>query len=261
MIVAPGITVNGVPITSDQINSEVQYHPSENLPEAKYQAMQALVIRELLIQKAVYECLCSREDARKDPDDAIDRLLERDIRVPDPVREECERYYRNNRTKFRTSPLFEASHIFYPAPIDDEKARKGAYERAVAALVKIRQAPESFESIAHTESACHSAQTGGFLGQISAGQTLPAFEVALLQMREGDISEEPVETEVGYHIIRVHKRAEGRDLPEETALEWIEDYLKKKAWQRAFHQYVQVLAGQAKISGFRIKSSDTPLVQ
>ena len=63
MIEAPGITVNGFKITPDQISAEVQYHPAADLPEAKYQAMQALVIRELLIQRAASLGLCDHDSA------------------------------------------------------------------------------------------------------------------------------------------------------------------------------------------------------
>lgn len=261
MIRAPGITVNGVLITPDQINAEVQYHRAKSLPEAKYAAMQALVVRELLIQRAVSLGLSNARNAAEMPEQAIEALLEAEIDAPEPSKEECRRYYANNRDKFTTAPLFEASHIFYPAPVDDKQARKNARERAEAALRRIAENPRLFESIAHAESACSSAREGGFLGQIGKGQTLPAFESALMKMKEGEISDAPVETEVGYHLIKVHKRAEGRPLPEDVALEWVAEYLKRKAWQRAFRHYIEHLAAEAKISGFRIKGSDTPLMQ
>lgn len=60
--IVPGVDVNGIKITPEQIGAEVQYHPAKTLPDAKYQAMQALVIRELLIQKAATLGLCSGED-------------------------------------------------------------------------------------------------------------------------------------------------------------------------------------------------------
>lgn len=50
---APGISVNGILISPEQISAEVQYHPAPTLFDAKYEAMQALVIRELLIQEAI----------------------------------------------------------------------------------------------------------------------------------------------------------------------------------------------------------------
>lgn len=259
MIQAPGVSVNGIKITPEQINAEVQYHPARTLPEARYEAMQALVIRELLIQQAVRMGLC--EKAPENPDDVIDKLLAREISVPEPSREECERYYNNNKARFHTAPLFEVSHILYPAPPGDEAARCLAKEKAAFALGHIGRDPSSFAAIARSESACPSAREGGHLGQIGRGQTVPAFEAALQSMREGDISAEPVATEVGYHIIRVHKRAEGREIPFDAVAEWIAGFLKQQSWQRAFNQYVQILAGKAEISGFRLKGSDTPLVQ
>lgn len=259
MISAPGITVNGVVITPDQISRETQYHHASSLPEAKYQAMQALVIRELLVQKAVYECLCSRESAAKNPDEAIEKLLEKEICALEPSQEECKLYYDKNREKFKTRPLFEVSHIFYPAPEEDRKVRQKAFRRASAALKKIHDNPMLFEAIAHAESACSSAQMGGFLGQVSMGQTVPAFERALLEMQEGEISSEPVATEVGYHIIQVHHRAEGKVLPEGTVKTWISDYLKNERWQHAFRQYVLELAHKAKIDGFHFSYRENQL--
>lgn len=261
MIEAPGITVNGIKISPEQISAEVQYHPAESLIDAKYKAMQALVIRELLIQQAVKLGLCEADKNRDTPDEIIDRLLEQEISVPEPSPVECERYYNNNKKRFYTSPLFEASHILYLAPPEDEEAKNRARNAAEKALSSIRSNPEMFEAIARSESACPSAKLGGNLGQISKGQTLPAFEAALFAMKEGEFSPEPVQTEVGYHIIRLHRRTEGQLLPFDSVSQWVDDHLKKESWQRAFNQYIQILAGQAKISGFRLQGSETPLVQ
>lgn len=261
MIEAPGITVNGIKITPEQINAEVQYHPASSLLDAKYKAMQSLVIRELLIQQAVKVGLYEADKSRDTPDEVIDKLLEQEISVPEPTLQECERYYSNNLKRFHTSPLFEVSHILYLSPPEDEDARTRARNLAEKALSSIRSNPEMFEVIARSESACPSAKLGGSLGQISKGQTLPAFEAALFSMKEGDFSEEPVLTEVGYHIIRLHRRTEGQLLPFDSVAQWIADHLKKNSWQRAFSQYIQILAGDAKISGFRLQGAETPLVQ
>jgi peptidyl-prolyl cis-trans isomerase C len=208
---APGITVNGVHISPEQIRTEIQYHPASSLPNAKYEAMQALVIRELLMQEAISKGISTREQMRHSSDEAIEHLLRHEICVPTPTEAECRRYYESNKTKFCTSPIFDVSHIR--------------------------------------------------LGQISKGQTMLAFEAALMKMKAGDISREPVATEVGYHIIRVHRRVEGHQLPFDAVSEWIANTLADQVWRRAFHQYVQILAGKSKISGFRLKSSHSPLIQ
>lgn len=259
MIAAPGITVNGNKITPEQINAEVQYHPAENLAAAKYKAMQALVIRELLVQAAVKRGLCAA--APENPDEIIERLLAEEIVIPEPAAAECARYYQNNKGRFHTAPLFEVSHILYAAPPEDEEERRRALEKAQAALARIQKDAAQFAAIARAESACSSGREGGRLGQIGKGQTMPAFEAALLAMKEGAISAAPVASEVGYHIIQVHKRAEGMVLPFETVANWISDFLKQESWRRAFSQYVQILAGQAEISGFHMKGADSPLVQ
>lgn len=258
---APGIEVNGIKITPDEINAEVQYHPAESLFSAKYEAMRALVIRELLLQRASELGLCQRDEAIKNPDPVIEALLSKEISVPDADRETCRRYYENNQSQFFTSPLYEVSHILYMAPLEDEKARSEALFRAQTTLVRLKAAPSLFEAIAREESACSSAKEEGRLGQISRGQTMPAFETALFAMKEGEVSSEPVASEVGYHIIKVHQCAGGQQLPFENVAEWIAKELQEKSWRRAFHQYIQLLAGRCKISGFRFEGVQTPLVQ
>ena len=259
--IVPGVNVNGIKITPEQIGAEVQYHPAKTLPDAKYQAMQALVIRELLIQKAATLGLCSGEESVRKPDLIIDDLLAKEISIPDPDEETCKRYYENNKRRFYTSPLFEVSHILYLAPPGDDEAHTRAKERAERALSLLKDTPGMFENIAKEESGCSSAKDGGRLGQISKGQTLPAFEAALMSMKEGEVSAYPVATQVGYHVIKVHKSAEGKLLPFESVKDWIADFLKTQSWQRAFSQYIQILAGEADIKGFRLKKADTPLVQ
>jgi peptidyl-prolyl cis-trans isomerase C len=259
--IAPGIEVNGIKISPEEINAEVQYHPAESLFSAKYEAMKALVIREILIQRASEMGLCDRAEAIKNPDPIIEDLLAQEIKVPDADTDTCRLYYEKNKGKFFTSPLFEVSHILFMAPPDDDAARKAALARAQDALAQIMKSPDQFEQIAQAKSACSSAKDGGRLGQISRGQTMPAFESALFGMQADEISKAPVPTEVGYHIIKVHNRVEGRQLPLENVEEWIRQDLQDRSWNRAFNQYLQLLIGRSRISGFRLEGTQSPLVQ
>ncbi len=255
------IIVNGVQITTDEIGAELQYHPAENLLGAKHEATQALIVRELLLQKAAELGLSSHGEAIKNPDEIIDILLEKEITIPEADEATCERYYQNNKDKFMTSPLFDVSHILYLAPPSSDTAREQAEEKAAETIAKLKKDPALFEAIAKKESACSSAAQSGHLGQISKGQTMPAFETALFKMQEGELSKTPVATEVGFHIIRANNRADGAQLPFETVSQWIGDYLTEQSWQKAFQQYVQVLAGNADIKGFDFIGADSPLIQ
>lgn len=261
MVHAPGITVNGLHITIEQINEEVQYHPAETLVDAKNDAMRALVIREILIQEAVRQGLCERDNAVSNAEAVIEELLKREIDIPEADVNICKHYYESNQNRFYTAPLFEVSHIFFPAPPGDTEARHKARHKAKNVLAQLTEQPALFEKMAKEYSACESAKQGGHLGQITKGQTVPAFEAALNKMQAGELSAAPVESEVGFHIIKVHEREDGRLLPFENVKDWIADFLKQQSWQRGVSQYIQILAGNADISGYQLKSSDTPLVQ
>lgn len=255
------IAVNGICIAESDVNAEMQYHPASTLDEAKIQATRAIVIRELLLQRAAEIGLCTLNEAVKNPDPIIDSLLEQEVAIPDADEAVCRRYYDNNKGKFFTSPLFEVSHILYPAAPNDGKAREAARKCAQNAIDVLLRDPQLFEQMAKSQSACSSAAHGGALGQISKGQTMPAFEAALFKMKQGELSAVPVETEVGFHVIKVHKRAEGEQLPFDAAKDWIKNYLVAQCWNRAFNQYVKLLASRADIQGFELGVVTSPLVQ
>lgn len=257
----PPISVNGIDISVSQINAEIQYHPAEKFSDAKERAMRALVVRELLLQEAQSEGIFEGRCSIKDEQAVIDELLKREVKVPEPDKESCERYYKSNKQRFITSPLFQVSHILFSAPVDDTAARDAAKKKAGEVLAILQKNPERFLDLAKEYSTCSSGKEGGRLGQISKGQTTPEFEVALFKMKKDETSREPVATKYGYHIIRVHERAEGHDMPFETVQEWIADYLKQSVWQRAVSQYIGVLAGKSDIKGFKLKAADSPLVQ
>jgi peptidyl-prolyl cis-trans isomerase C len=261
MSLIPGIKVNGVHITADQIGAEVQYHPAESLSEARHGAMQALVIKELLLQRAIDLGIYDVTDIGRDTDSVIEEVLEAEIKVPELDNESCFRYYTNNKTKFMTSPLFQVSHILFLAPPEHKEAYDAARQEAERTIEILRAHPEQFADIAKRVSKCSSASSGGQLGQITKGQTMPDFERALLKMEQGELYAVPVASEVGYHIIKVHHRVDGEQLPYDSVKSRISEFLEEQSWNRAFSQYIQLLAGKADISGFRLKQTDDPLVQ
>ena len=60
---------------------------------------------------------------------------------------------------------------------------------------------KSYEELAKDFSICPSALRGGDLGEFPRGKMVPAFEKALLQLKENEISG-IVRTQFGYHIIK-----------------------------------------------------------
>jgi Type IV pili methyl-accepting chemotaxis transducer N-term len=70
-----------------------------------------------------------------------------------------------------------------------------------------------------------------------------------------------VATRYGFHIIEVVRRIPGRALPFEHVQARIAEFLSAKAEARALAQYVQVLAGRARVAGIELQGAQTPLVQ
>src|SRR4029079_8795775 len=84
------VSVNGVAIARDAIQREMQHHPAEKPIAAWQQAARALVVRELLLQRARHLALTpepmSDEAGRRETDDeALMRaVVEREVTVPTP---------------------------------------------------------------------------------------------------------------------------------------------------------------------------------
>ena len=221
------------------------------------------MIRELLLQEArrldiAAVPLADAEGRRETEEEAAIRaLIAQEVRTPEPDEDSCRRYYERNRRRFRSPDIFEAAHILFVADKRDTAGYAKALDQAQEVLSRIRFRPECFGELAQTHSACPSAVHGGNLGQISAGQTTPEFELALSRLAPGDISREPVRTRYGFHIIRLDRRVDGRDLPFAAVADQIAEYLKEQVERRALAQYVARLASAAAVEGIAFPTAET----
>ena len=62
----------------------------------------------------------------------------------------------------------------------------------------------------------------------------------------------PVETRYGFHIIRLDRHIQGRQLPFALVRERIAEYVVERAHRTALAQYVARLAAQATITGVEL---------
>ena len=257
------VSVNGIAIPREDIQREMQHHPASRPITAWQQAARALVVRELLLQRAKHLGIVpepiSDEDGRRETDDeALMRaVVDREVVVPTPDDETCRRYYDRNRPRFRSADIYEASHILFAAVQQDAEAYARARANAFSVLAVVRDDPGCFSAMAKAYSGCPSAEQGGNLGQITAGQTTPEFEHALFRLVPGEISPEPVATRYGFHIIRLERKLEGRLLPYEAVAERIAVYLRDSVRHRASAQYVARLAAAARIQGIDFASAES----
>ncbi|MGE0565952.1 MAG: peptidylprolyl isomerase [Pseudolabrys sp.] len=252
------VTVNGVAIPRDAIQREMQHHPAAKPIAAWQQAVQALVVRELLLQRARHlglapEPASDAEGRRETDDEALIRgVVEREVSVPEPDDETCRRYYERNQSRFRSPDIFEVSHILFAALPSDRNAYARARADADTVLAVLKDAPDRFAELARAHSQCPSAAQGGNLGQITRGQTTPEFEQALFVLEPGDLCAEPVATRYGFHLIRLERKTPGRLLPFEALALRIADYLRDSVQRRASAQYVARLASAATVTGIEM---------
>ena len=110
----------------------------------------------------------------------------------------------------------KASHILIAyegaerANPDVTRTKSEAEKEAKRILKEIKSDPDQFGELAKQHSDCSSAPMGGDLGFFGRNQMTKGFEDAAFAMDVGDISN-VVETEFGYHIIKLTDRKVGEE--------------------------------------------------
>jgi peptidyl-prolyl cis-trans isomerase C len=260
------VTVNDTPIAAATIAREAQNHQARSPEAAWQQAARALVIRELLLQRARDIGLqaepLEQNGARETFEEARIRvLLELEVHTPKADDAVCRRYYDKNHVRLRTPDLFEPAHILFKARRDDAAGYAHALDQAQSLLAELKEHPERFDGLARALSECPSATEGGRLGQVVRGETTPEFETFLLAMEPGQICPTPVRTRYGVHVLRLDRKVAGETLPFEAVRDRIAAYLEDSSWRRAVAQYISLLAGQARIAGCDLPGATSPLVR
>lgn len=263
MALLSDITVNGRVIPAAAIATEAQNHPApKGKPGHAWQAAaRALALREILLQKA--HALGLQPQPREvapgqletDDEALIRQLLDASV-TPAPVAvDELRAVYDAAPDRFRAPPLWEAAHILIPAAPGDAGTRKGAKALAEQLIAELQANPARFGALAAEHSACESRNSGGFLGQIGPGDTVAAFEAALRRLPEGAITEEPVESPFGFHVIRLDARAEGAILPYAAVAPRLRAAAEKAAWVRAARAFTDRLAAEATVTGIALTAA------
>lgn len=144
------------------------------------------------------------------------------------VTERARALYNKDAKAYNSPELISASHILVRASADKAAARKKADEL----LAKVK-AGGDFEALAREFSEDPgSAQRGGSLGQFPRGRMVKPFEEALLKLKPGETSG-VVETDFGYHIIRLHEIRPAGKLPFEEVRAPLELKIRQQAVQDA----------------------------
>lgn len=112
-------------------------------------------------------------------------------------------FYEQNKTRYLVEEQRQASHILLTVPKDASVEQKAAIQARAADLSAKARGGADFAALAKTQSQDPgSATNGGDLGYFAREMMVKPFADAVFAMKSGEISD-PVESEFGFHVIRV----------------------------------------------------------
>lgn len=159
-------------------------------------------------------------------------------------------YYEQNKARYTVAEERRARHILIAADKDaKDDVKKKAKARAEALLAEVRKAPASFVELAKKNSDdSGSAPQGGDLDwSARGGMAAKALEDAVFALKAGEIAP-LVETEFGYHVVKLEATRGGQSKPFDAVKDEIADEVGKqqaaKKWAEAAEQFTNTVYEQ-----------------
>ncbi|VVE03457.1 peptidylprolyl isomerase [Pandoraea fibrosis] len=149
-----------------------------------------------------------------------------------------------------TVPQIHARHILIR--VGDGVSEAQARQKLLDIKAKIESGKGDFADFARQFSVDGSASQGGDLGWISPGETVPAFERAMSELKDGQISD-PVRSEYGYHLIQVLGHRESQVSGDQERNLAMQELRGRKAEQQ-YRDWLQQLRDSAYVD-YRLSSA------
>ncbi|MBT0662950.1 peptidylprolyl isomerase [Geobacter pelophilus] len=218
---------------NDKISQGKARFPStEEFEKAlKEQNLDEKLLREYTKKEIIVSNLVEKEVASK-------------IKVAD---EDAKKFYDDNLDKFFRKPeQIKASHILIGVDQKDDADAKKKKKEKIEGILKDVKAGKDFAELAKANSTCPSNAQGGDLGMFGKGQMVKPFEEAAFALKPGETSG-VVETQFGYHIIKLTEKQEAQTTPFEEVKPKISEYLQGQKVQAKVQEYVNELKGKTKV--------------
>lgn len=238
--IPPVATIDGTPITRAQydtyMKSLLQGRPATELTtEQKGQVLDEMINMELLASQGV------KDGVDKDPDVAA-RLDVLRMRVLADA--ESQKYLKGKE------PTDEELHAEYDTAIAAmDKTEYHAKHILVAtqaqaeAVIKKIKGGAKFEDVAKAESTDGSKNNGGDLGWFSLSRMAKPFAEAVKGLKKGEMTNVPVQTQFGWHVIKLEDTRETAPPP----FEQVKQQVGNGVVQKKLQAYVETLKKAAKI--------------
>ncbi len=177
-----------------------------NNPQGRKAVLEQLINKNLLLcdaKKNLYEYDPKfKAELAKIKDEMLANFaIEKAIANIKVSEDEVKKFYEEHKSELVGGETVDASHIL----VDSE-------DKANEILASINEGKITFEDAAKEYSSCPSKEKGGNLGEFGKGQMVPEFDSAVFEMAVGEIKG-PVQTQFGYHLIKLNKKNEAKEIP------------------------------------------------
>lgn len=227
----------GVKVDDQAINEQIETIKKRFSDEAAYKkALEGMDVSEIRaqIQRGL----------------AINQLLDTNVRQKITVtEEESKKFYNNNPNLFKQPEQVKASHILIKVAPDAEESKKIQARKKIETVQKKVRQGEDFGLLAKANSEGPTAQRDGDLGYFHRGRMAKPFEDAAFALNVGEVSG-IVETQFGYHLIKVTDKKPARTIPYKEVQPRLEQHLKKEKGKTEIQGYIENLKKSAKIKRF-----------
>jgi peptidyl-prolyl cis-trans isomerase C len=190
-----------------------------------------------------------RSDTRRDL--VIAKLLSAEVESKSKVEpQQIDEFYKTNPEQFSQGERVRASHILISASKSADPAVKAQARTRAEGILKEVKAGKDFAALAkqHSEDP-GSAVQGGDLGFFTQGQMVGPFNDAAFSLAPGATSE-LVETDFGFHIIRVVDKEAGRTVTLDEVRPQLEQYLLNQNRRQQTVAFVTALRAKGKVELF-----------
>jgi len=230
--------VNGKPVPSSRADAMIKQLAAQgqpDTPQLRAMVKEELINREILIQEADKLGLSNSPDVKNQVEIARQsiaiRALVQDYLKKNPVKDaEIQAEY----DKFKSQAgdkEYHARHIL----VDKE-------EEAKAIITKLKGGAK-FEDLAKQSKDPGSAANGGDLDWASPASFVKPFSDAMVGLQKGQITESPVKTQYGFHVIKLEDVRTAK-LP---SLEEVKPQIAESLQQKKLQTFQEDLRKKAKI--------------
>ena len=190
----------------------------------------------------------SEADVKTDLDKNLlrDKLFAKLLLGQEPTDEDAKKYYEENQDKYKQKEQINAQHILFKTDKNTSDADKKKKLTDAKKVFTEAKKGADFGELAKKHSEGPTAQRGGDLGTFSRGRMVKQFEDVAFAAKAGELLG-PVETQFGYHIIKVNEKTAELQRPYEEVKESILTSLKARQKSKATRDLLDKLKTDAKV--------------